>query len=193
MTIRALAGDAHSRGADTAFDTDKWKEAHFLHKLHEGSGNFDLVMNWSVTKVSHLNETYYFQVQLFQGMVMPSTVGLTDRSLDLWALLSWIPLKSSGTWLQYLCYSYSAAEVSSILRAEAIILYSCSHRHVRFGLFFHSLAMIQTIRHGSIPQLQKNKYLQQIDINQEYIRSYASSFSDSIRILHALGGYLRAH
>lgn len=46
MTTRALAGEAHSRSADTAFDTDKWKEAHFLHKLHESSGNFDLVMNW---------------------------------------------------------------------------------------------------------------------------------------------------
>lgn len=46
MTIRAFAGETQSRNADTAFDTDKWKEAHFLHKLHESSGNFNLVMNW---------------------------------------------------------------------------------------------------------------------------------------------------
>lgn len=48
MTVRALAGETSSRNADTAFDTDKWKESHFLHKLHESSGNFDLVMNWFV-------------------------------------------------------------------------------------------------------------------------------------------------
>lgn len=51
MTIRALAGDTHARNADTAFDTDKWKEAHFLHKLHESSGNLPLVMNWYVKSV----------------------------------------------------------------------------------------------------------------------------------------------
>jgi len=59
MTTRALAGDAHSRSADTAFDTGKWKEAHFLHKLHESSGNFDLVMNWSVIR-SHVSMSLFF-------------------------------------------------------------------------------------------------------------------------------------
>ena len=49
MTVRALAGETSSRNADTAFDTEKWKEVHFLHKLHESSGNFNLVMNWSVS------------------------------------------------------------------------------------------------------------------------------------------------
>jgi hypothetical protein len=48
MTVRALAGETSSRNADTAFDTERWKEAHFLHKLHESSGNFDLVMSWFV-------------------------------------------------------------------------------------------------------------------------------------------------
>jgi hypothetical protein len=46
MTIRGFAGETLCRNADTAFDTDKWKEAHFLHKVHEASGNFDIVMNW---------------------------------------------------------------------------------------------------------------------------------------------------
>lgn len=67
MTIRALAGGTQSRSADTAFDTEKWKEAHFLHKLHEGSGNINLVMNWSVAQVSHLDEAHPIQVRLFQG------------------------------------------------------------------------------------------------------------------------------
>lgn len=49
MTIRALAGETIARNADSAFDTEKWKEAHFLHKLEEGSGNHDMTMNWFVT------------------------------------------------------------------------------------------------------------------------------------------------
>lgn len=56
MTIRAMAGETSYRNADTAFDTDSWKEAHFLHKLHEESGNFDVVMNWFVSCL----DTYAF-------------------------------------------------------------------------------------------------------------------------------------
>jgi len=48
MTIRALAGETIGRNADTAFDTNLWKEANYLQKLQECSGNLDLTMNWYV-------------------------------------------------------------------------------------------------------------------------------------------------
>ena len=46
MTIRVLAGETIGRNADTAFDTSTWKEANYLQKLQECSGNLDLTMNW---------------------------------------------------------------------------------------------------------------------------------------------------
>ena len=48
MTIRALAGETIGRNADTAFDTGSWREANYLQKLQECSGNLDLTMNWYV-------------------------------------------------------------------------------------------------------------------------------------------------
>jgi hypothetical protein len=42
MTIRALAGETIGRNADTAFDTGSWREANYLQKLQECSGNLDL-------------------------------------------------------------------------------------------------------------------------------------------------------
>ncbi|PVF96145.1 hypothetical protein CPB86DRAFT_523058 [Serendipita vermifera] len=125
MTIRAFAGETQCRNADTAFDTDKWKEAHFLHKLHEASGNFDIVMNWyNSFKVAGLY-----------------SLGFYARASE----------------LGFEVYKTRA-------------LYP-GHRHVRYALFFHALAMIQCIRHGSIPQMQQMKYLKQIEINQQYIRA----------------------
>ncbi len=48
MTIRALAGETIGRNADTAFDTVSWREANYLQKLQECSGNLNLTMNWFV-------------------------------------------------------------------------------------------------------------------------------------------------
>lgn len=48
MTIRALAGETIGRNADTAFDTGSWREANYLQKLQECSGNPQLTMNWCV-------------------------------------------------------------------------------------------------------------------------------------------------
>lgn len=48
MTIRALAGETIGRNADTAFDTLSWREANYLQKLQESSGNLELTMNWFV-------------------------------------------------------------------------------------------------------------------------------------------------
>lgn len=140
MTARALAGEAHSRSADTAFDTDKWKEAHFLHKLHESSGNFDLVMNWYNS----------FKIAGLYSLGFHSRAA--ELGFDIYTTRTTLP----------------------------------SHRHIRYGLFFHSLAMIQCIRHGSIPQSQQLKYLQQTEVNQQYLRSWVSPSPINNSAWHAL-------
>jgi hypothetical protein len=47
-----------------------------------------------------------------------------------------------------------------------------SHRHTRFALFFHSLAMIACIREEYINEGDRQRYLEQIAANQIYIRRY---------------------
>ncbi|KAI0793300.1 histidine kinase [Abortiporus biennis] len=49
-----------------------------------------------------------------------------------------------------------------------------NHRHIRYALFFHSLAMIACIREGMISTTDRNRYLRQIDTNQSYIRKWLS-------------------
>ncbi|KAI0700426.1 histidine kinase [Cytidiella melzeri] len=49
-----------------------------------------------------------------------------------------------------------------------------NHRHVRYGLFFHSLAMIDCIRNGHLPQHTCERYMTQIEANQSYIRKWLS-------------------
>ena len=47
-----------------------------------------------------------------------------------------------------------------------------SHRHVRYALFFHCLAMVACIRHGDLEASVRDRYLGQITSNQEYIKKY---------------------
>ncbi|KAF8167825.1 hypothetical protein B0H34DRAFT_645007 [Crassisporium funariophilum] len=49
-----------------------------------------------------------------------------------------------------------------------------NHRHVRYALFFHSLAMIACIRNGLVTVDQRASYLDQISANQQYIRKWLS-------------------
>ncbi|KAK7694195.1 hypothetical protein QCA50_001375 [Cerrena zonata] len=49
-----------------------------------------------------------------------------------------------------------------------------NHRHVRYGLFFHCLALIDCIRKGHLTDVARNRYLSQIDANQIYIRKWLS-------------------
>ncbi|KIP05676.1 hypothetical protein PHLGIDRAFT_128752 [Phlebiopsis gigantea 11061_1 CR5-6] len=49
-----------------------------------------------------------------------------------------------------------------------------NHRHSRYALFFHSLAMISCIRKGEITPQQYARYSHQIDENQTYIRKWLS-------------------
>ncbi|KAH6917111.1 dual-domain HisK/Mak2 protein kinase [Coprinopsis sp. MPI-PUGE-AT-0042] len=50
-----------------------------------------------------------------------------------------------------------------------------NHRHVRYALFFHSLAMIACIRMGSLSTALRSKYFTQIKLNQAYIRKWLSA------------------
>lgn len=49
-----------------------------------------------------------------------------------------------------------------------------NHRHVRFALFYHSLALIACIRTFKPSQEAKLAYLKQVDHNQKYIRRWLS-------------------
>src|SRR5258708_6074765 len=61
-----------------------------------------------------------------------------------------------------------------------------SHRHVRLGLFFHSLALIQCLWNDSIPKDQRNRYLHQVQLNQEYLRRWISPSPVNNSTWHAL-------
>ncbi|KAG7090785.1 hypothetical protein E1B28_009870 [Marasmius oreades] len=50
-----------------------------------------------------------------------------------------------------------------------------NHRHIRYGLFFHSLAMIDCIRRGIVSETDRELYLKQVNINQEFIKKWVSS------------------
>ncbi|KAH9945631.1 histidine kinase [Amylocystis lapponica] len=49
-----------------------------------------------------------------------------------------------------------------------------NHRHIRYALFFHSLALIHCIRRGDLPPEYRTSYFKQIDLNQAYIRKWLS-------------------
>ncbi|GJE87861.1 histidine kinase [Phanerochaete sordida] len=49
-----------------------------------------------------------------------------------------------------------------------------NHRHSRYALFFHSLALISCIRKGELSPEQYARYMRQIDANQNYIRKWLS-------------------
>ncbi|KAK7029643.1 Chk1 protein kinase [Paramarasmius palmivorus] len=50
-----------------------------------------------------------------------------------------------------------------------------NHRHVRYGLFFHSLAMLACIRQGYVAGHERDRYLKQVKCNQEFTNKWVSS------------------
>ncbi|KAI9509850.1 hypothetical protein F5148DRAFT_1275037 [Russula earlei] len=50
-----------------------------------------------------------------------------------------------------------------------------NHRHTRYALFFHSLAMIACIREEYVTEDESGRYLEQIAANQTYIRRWLSA------------------
>ncbi|KAJ7456503.1 dual-domain HisK/Mak2 protein kinase [Mycena latifolia] len=49
-----------------------------------------------------------------------------------------------------------------------------NHRHVRYGMFFHSLALIGCLRTGIISDDLRRRYMEQINLNQRYISRWCS-------------------
>ncbi|KAJ7124823.1 hypothetical protein C8R43DRAFT_1090617 [Mycena crocata] len=49
-----------------------------------------------------------------------------------------------------------------------------NHRHVRYGLFFHSLALISFIRTNNPAENIRRRYLEQVNLNQRYISRWRS-------------------
>ena len=47
-----------------------------------------------------------------------------------------------------------------------------NHRHIRFALCYHSLALINYIRTARPSVAQRERYLNQVSLNQAYIRKY---------------------
>ncbi|KIK70394.1 hypothetical protein GYMLUDRAFT_89430 [Collybiopsis luxurians FD-317 M1] len=132
--IRALGGHTIASSAETAFDTDTFKESEYLTQAIANSGNSDLVLNWYNA----------FKV-----------VGL-----------------------YCLGFVEEAAELG--FKVYATLDRHPNHRHIRFALFFHSLALIQCLKQGSVKQGNitsdiRGRYLKQVDANQELIKKWVSS------------------
>ncbi|KAI5123720.1 hypothetical protein M0805_000314 [Coniferiporia weirii] len=52
--------------------------------------------------------------------------------------------------------------------------YHPNHRHVRFALCYHSLAMINCIRGHALSEGQEKRYMKQINLNQAFIKRWLS-------------------
>lgn len=50
------------------------------------------------------------------------------------------------------------------------VIPSSSHRHIRYSLFFHSLSLIACLKQGGVSKEKHNRYLSQVNINQELIK-----------------------
>ncbi|KAI3615522.1 histidine kinase [Moniliophthora roreri] len=50
-----------------------------------------------------------------------------------------------------------------------------NHRHIRYGLFFHSLAILGCIRQGLVNGQDQDRYMKQVKLNQEFIKKWISS------------------
>ncbi|KAL0581381.1 Chk1 protein kinase [Marasmius crinis-equi] len=127
--IRALGGYTFATSPSTAFDTEGFNEADYVHGLEATTGNIPLVMNWynsfkvvGLYCLGHIKEAATLGFQVYETR---------DKHPN--------------------------------------------HRHVRYGLFFHSLAMIACIRQGAVGTVDRDSYLKQVRVNQEFIKKWVSS------------------
>ncbi|CDO70926.1 hypothetical protein BN946_scf184829.g34 [Trametes cinnabarina] len=125
--IRALGGYTIAQSADTAFDTETFKESEYLAQV-ESLGTIKVAMNWyNAFKV----------VGLF-------CLGYMEEAAKLGF------------------YVYETRDCNP------------NHRHTRYSLFFHSLALIQCLRRGDLSQEERTRYFKQVEANQSYIRKWLS-------------------
>ncbi|KAJ3761553.1 dual-domain HisK/Mak2 protein kinase [Lentinula raphanica] len=123
--IRALGGYTLATSAETAFDTETFKEREYLEKVKAHSGNEELVLNWYVVG-------YY-------------CLGFVEEAAELGF------------------YVYKTRDRHP------------NHRHIRYGLFFHSLSLIACLKQGGASKEKQTRYLNQVNANQELIKKWVSS------------------
>lgn len=75
----------------------------------------------------------------------------------------------------YFCVGYYEEAASLGFAVYDTRMAHPNHRHVRYALFFHNLAMIACIRRGNVTSAIRAKYFTQIKANQAYIRKWLSA------------------
>jgi hypothetical protein len=97
--------------------------------------------------------------------------------LGCWLFLCWIHRRSSCARIFYLSDKIYASKVCNcnLKKKNLFPITLNSHRHIRFALFFHSLAMIACVRKGNLTEECRSGYLAQIQDNQAYIRKWVLS------------------
>ncbi|KAJ3802608.1 hypothetical protein GGU11DRAFT_813370 [Lentinula aff. detonsa] len=119
--IAVLAqGYTLATSAETAFDTETFKERDYLEKVKADSGNEELVV----------------------GLYC---LGFVEDAAELGF------------------YVYKTRNRHP------------NHRHIRYGLFFHSLSLIACLKQGHAPKEKQSRYLDQVNANQELIKKWVSS------------------
>ncbi|RXW16010.1 hypothetical protein EST38_g9848 [Candolleomyces aberdarensis] len=77
--------------------------------------------------------------------------------------------------VSYFCVGYYEEAALLGLSVYETRMAHPNHRHVRYALFFHNLAMIACIRKGGLSGNLRAKYFSQIKLNQAYIRKWLSA------------------
>ncbi|KAL0950689.1 hypothetical protein HGRIS_007467 [Hohenbuehelia grisea] len=126
--IRVLGGFTYTVTAETAFDTETFKEKEYLEGVRKSTGNLPLIMNWynafklvALFCVGHVDEAAALGFEVYQSR---------DKHPN--------------------------------------------HRHVRYSLFFHSLALIARIRRGNLDDSTRATYFKQTELNHQYIKKWLS-------------------
>jgi len=68
------------------------------------------------------------------------------------------------------------SESISYFRPSVIQYFGYSHRHTRYALFFHNLALVACIREEMVTEDECKQYLEQVAANQTYIRRYVTRY-----------------
>ncbi|KAJ7151534.1 hypothetical protein C8R46DRAFT_1166444 [Mycena filopes] len=138
--VRALGGFTISDSADTAFDTETFKESDYQRHIHDTSGNIPLALNWYTFSQIASESSQYLDFEV---------VGL-------------------------FCLGYPSEAAALGFELYATRDKHPNHRHVRYGLFFHSLALIGCLRAGTHSDDMRRRYLDQVHLNQRYISRWRS-------------------
>lgn len=73
------------------------------------------------------------------------------------------------------CTGFIDAAVELGFTLYEVRLYHPNHRHVRYGLFFHSLALVDCVRRGNLDEKTRLLYVTQVVKNQTFTRRWLSS------------------